>query len=77
MLAYSSIAHGGYLLARADRRPMTSARARCCSTCSTYAVTNLGAFGVIALLESADGANDQVRDYAGSVERRIRRSPRS
>ena len=31
----------------------------------TYAVTNLGAFGVIALLDSADRPNDQVRDYAG------------
>ena len=32
---------------------------------ATYAVTNLGAFGVIALLESADRPNDQMRDYAG------------
>ena len=30
-----------------------------------YAVTNLGAFGVIALLDTADRPNDQVRDYAG------------
>ena len=42
----------------------------------TYAVTNLGAFGVIALLENADRPNDQVRDYAGLVERRIRCWPR-
>ena len=49
----------------AGRRRTTSARARSSSTCSTYAVTNLGAFGVIALLDTADRPNDQVRDYAG------------
>ena len=32
---------------------------------ATYAVTNLGAFGVIGLLETRDRPNDQVRDYAG------------
>ena len=31
----------------------------------SYAVTNLGAFGVIALLDTADRPNDQVSDYAG------------
>ena len=31
----------------------------------TYAVTNLGAFGIITVLEQADRPNDQVRDYAG------------
>ena len=31
----------------------------------TYAITNIGAFGVIALLETADRPNDQVNDYAG------------
>jgi len=30
-----------------------------------YALTNLGAFGVIALLATRDRANDQLRDYAG------------
>ena len=65
MLAYSSIAHGGYLLVALRVGQRHRARARCCSTCSTYAVTNLGAFGVIALLETRRRANDQVRDYAG------------
>jgi NADH-quinone oxidoreductase subunit N len=32
---------------------------------AAYAVTNIGAFGVIALRETADAANDRVRDYAG------------
>jgi NADH-quinone oxidoreductase subunit N len=30
-----------------------------------YAVTNLAAFGVIALLGARDDANDELRDYAG------------
>ena len=30
-----------------------------------YAVTNLGAFGVIALLGTQDRPNDELRDYAG------------
>jgi len=31
----------------------------------TYAVTNLGAFGVIAIVDNAERPNDRVRDYAG------------
>ena len=64
MLAYSSIAHGGYLLVA-----LVSAndvgKGAVLFYLLTYAVTNLGAFGVIALLETADRPNDQVRDYAG------------
>ena len=41
-----------------------------------YAVTNLGAFGVIALLGTRDRPNDELRDYAGPVARRARRWPR-
>ena len=32
---------------------------------ATYALTNLGAFGVIALLGTRGRANDDLRDYAG------------
>jgi NADH-quinone oxidoreductase subunit N len=64
MLAYSSIAHGGYLLVA-----LVSAndigRGAVLFYLLTYAVTNLGAFGVIATLETADRPNDQVQDYAG------------
>ncbi len=64
MLAYSSIAHGGYLLVA-----LVSAndigKGAMLFYLLTYAVTNLGAFGVIAALESTDRANDQVSDYAG------------
>ena len=64
MLAYSSIAHAGYLLVA-----LVSAndigKGAVLFYLLAYAVTNLGAFGVIALLESVDRPNDQVRDYAG------------
>ena len=32
---------------------------------AAYAITNLGAFGVIALLGTRERANDDLRDYAG------------
>src|SRR6266496_1632675 len=64
MLAYSSIAHGGYLLVA-----LVSAndvgKGAVLFYLLAYAVTNLGAFGVIALLDTAEWPNDQVRDYAG------------
>jgi NADH-quinone oxidoreductase subunit N len=64
MLAYSSIAHGGYLLLA-----LVSAndvgKAAVLFYLLAYAVTNLGAFGIIALLDSSDRPNDQIRDFAG------------
>jgi NADH-quinone oxidoreductase subunit N len=64
MLAYSSIAHGGYLLV-ALLSANDVGKAAILYYLLTYAVTNLGAFGVIAALESVDRPNDQVRDFAG------------
>ncbi len=64
MLAYSSIAHGGYMLlgilAGSD-----VGKAAILYYLAAYALTNLGAFGIIALLGSRDRANDDLRDYAG------------
>jgi NADH-quinone oxidoreductase subunit N len=64
MLAYSSIAHAGYLLVA-----LVSAndlgKGSILFYLLTYAVTNLGAFGVLAVLETADRPLDQVSDYAG------------
>ena len=61
---YSSIAHGGYLLLA-----LVSAndvgKGAVLFYLLTYAITNLGAFGVIALLDNADRPNDRVSDYAG------------
>ena len=64
MLAYSSIAHGGYLLV-ALLAANDVGKGAVLFYLLTYAVTNLGAFGVIALLDNADRPNDRVRDYAG------------
>ena len=64
MLAYSSIAHAGFLLVA-----LVSAndvgKGAVLFYLLVYAITNLGAFGVIALLDSAERPNDQVKDYAG------------
>jgi len=64
MLAYSSIAHAGYLLvglvAASD-----SGKAAILLYLAAYAVTNLGAFGVLAALSSNDRPHDEVRDFAG------------
>ena len=64
MLAYSSIAHGGYLLAGLVAGNDVG-KAAILFYLAAYALTNLGAFGIIALLGSRDRANDDLRDYAG------------
>ncbi len=64
MLAYSSIAHGGYLLV-AIIAANDVGKASMLFYLAAYAITNLGAFGVIALLGSREHANDDLRDYAG------------
>jgi len=64
MLAYSSIAHGGYLLV-ALLAGNDVGKGAVLFYLLTYAVTNIGAFGVIAVLDTTDRANDRVRDYAG------------
>jgi NADH-quinone oxidoreductase subunit N len=64
MLAYSSIAHGGYLLL-ALLSGNDLGKGAVLFYLLTYAITNLGAFGVIALVENQDRANDRVEDYAG------------
>jgi NADH-quinone oxidoreductase subunit N len=64
MLAYSSIAHGGYLLVGlVAANPV--GKAAILFYLAAYAVTNIAAFGVIALLGSRDRGNDELRDYAG------------
>jgi NADH-quinone oxidoreductase subunit N len=64
MLAYSSIAHGGYLLVGLVAANQVG-KAAILFYLAAYAVTNVAAFGVIALLGSRDQANDELRDYAG------------
>ena len=64
MLAYSSIAHGGYLLVGLVAANDVG-KAAILFYLLAYAVTNLAAFGVIALLGSRERDNDTLRDYAG------------
>jgi NADH-quinone oxidoreductase subunit N len=64
MLAYSSIGHGGYLLV-ALVSGNDFGKGAVLFYLLTYAITNIGAFGVIALLDDVDRPNDQVKDYAG------------
>jgi NADH-quinone oxidoreductase subunit N len=64
MLAYSSIAHGGYLLV-ALVAANDLGKGAILFYLLAYAVTNIGAFGVVALLETTDRPHDEVRDFAG------------
>jgi NADH-quinone oxidoreductase subunit N len=64
MLAYSSIAHGGYLLVGLVAANQVG-KAAILFYLLAYSVTNLAAFGVIALLGTRDRNNDELRDYAG------------
>ena len=64
MLAYSSIAHGGYLLVGLVAANEIG-KAAILFYLAAYAITNLAAFGVIALLGARDKGNDELRDYAG------------
>ncbi len=64
MLAYSSIAHAGYLLV--GLVALNSAgKAAILFYLAAYAVTNLGAFGVLAALSTPDRQHDDIRDFAG------------
>jgi NADH-quinone oxidoreductase subunit N len=64
MLAYSSIAHGGYLLVGLVAANQIG-KAAILFYLLAYAVTNVAAFGVIALLGSRTAPNDELRDFAG------------
>jgi NADH-quinone oxidoreductase subunit N len=64
MLAYSSIAHAGYLLLGIIAAN-SAGKASILFYLLTYAVANLGAMGIVALLGTADHEHDQLRDFAG------------
>jgi len=64
MLAYSSIAHGGYLLVGLVAANDVG-KAAILFYLLAYSVTNLAAFGAIALLGTRDRGNDELQDYAG------------
>jgi NADH-quinone oxidoreductase subunit N len=64
MLAYSSIAHAGYLLVGLVAANEVG-KAAILFYLLVYAVTNMGAFGIVAVLGTPARANDELRDYAG------------
>jgi len=64
MLAYSSIAHGGYLLV-ALLAANDVGKSAILFYLLVYSFTNVGAFGILAMMASGDRANDRVSDFAG------------
>ena len=69
MLAYSSIAHAGYLLlgiVAANR----AGKAAILFYLLSYAVANLGALGIVALLGTPENEHDELRDFAGLKDSR-------
>jgi NADH-quinone oxidoreductase subunit N len=64
MLAYSSIAHGGYLLVALAAGGEVG-RASILFYLLVYAVTNLGAFAVLALVGTREAPMDNLDDYKG------------
>jgi NADH-quinone oxidoreductase subunit N len=64
MLAYSSIAHAGYLLLGIVAAT-SAGKAAILFYLATYAVTNLGAFGIVALLGTSERQHDELRDFSG------------
>ena len=69
MLAYSSIAHAGYVLVAiaAAQQPQNAPLAVSAAIfyLLTYTFTNLGAFAVVIAVERADGSGNQIDDFAG------------
>jgi NADH-quinone oxidoreductase subunit N len=64
MLAYSSIAHAGYLLLGIVAAN-SAGKAAILFYLLAYAVANLGALGIVALLGTGEHPHDQLRDFAG------------
>ena len=69
MLAYSSIAHAGYIMLAVSAAQVPEVAPLAVSAAIfyllTYAFTNLGAFAVVIALEKNDGTGTQIDDYAG------------
>jgi NADH-quinone oxidoreductase subunit N len=68
MLAYSSIAHAGYMLVGIASATSLGQQGIAFYLVS-YALTNLGAFGIITMLEKTNGSNANYEDYAGLGKR--------
>ncbi|MFA5833395.1 MAG: NADH-quinone oxidoreductase subunit N [Bacteroidota bacterium] len=69
MLAYSSIAHAGYMIIGIASASSLGQQGIAFYLVA-YALTNLGAFGIIAMLEKENGGNLNYEDYAGLGKRK-------
>jgi NADH-quinone oxidoreductase subunit N len=69
MLAYSSIAHAGYILAGIVAGNATGSTGVLFYVMA-YTMMNVGAFGVLSILESEDGQNLTFNDYSGLSAKR-------
>ena len=69
MLAYSSIAHAGYLLAAFTTAPQHGIAAACFYT-AAYAAMNVGAFAVVTQLAGYDEHHRTLEDFTGAALRR-------
>src|SRR5207253_11289196 len=67
LLAYSAIAHAGYMLL-AVLSPSGSSVAALSYYVITYGLTTLGAFGVVAVVQQSAGT-DRLSDFAGLSRR--------
>jgi len=74
MLAYSSIAHAGYILmalaAAADPNVAEAAVSAALFYLFAYLFSNLGAWSVVLAMERSEGRGLQIEDYAGLGRRR-------
>jgi NADH-quinone oxidoreductase subunit N len=73
MLAYSSIAHAGYILMAfvpyGNKDVVATSIAAGLFYLVTYAVTNFGAWAVVIALEKAEGKGLEMTDYAGLAKK--------
>jgi len=69
ILAYSSIAHMGYLLVAFEARNTTASEAVAFYLVA-YFITTIGAFGVVTVLSDEERDADRLEDYAGLFRRR-------
>jgi NADH-quinone oxidoreductase subunit N len=68
MLAYSAIAHAGYLIVGMAASATPAAGGAMLYYLFAYAFTNLGAFAVVIALERRGQPNDQISDYRGLAQ---------
>jgi NADH-quinone oxidoreductase subunit N len=68
MLAYSSVANAGYMMVTIATHTQASLQALLIYL-ATYAVMNVGAFGVVLAIERRDGQGTTLDDFAGLSRR--------